>query len=1054
MKLAPVVALGLALLLPARAGAAGLADHVNTLRGTSHVDGSGQVVDERAYSRGNTVPAAARPFGFNMWTPVTNVAYSGWPYTYSDTAILGFACSHQPSAWGGDLAHFQVMPEVGAAAVTDQAARAQPFSHQHETARAHYYSVTFDNGLKTEITPTDHASAWRFTYPTGQPSAYLVWDTGSTDIRVDTTQRTVSGSVDRTNRSQCLHAPCNKLYFFATYSKAGATAAYPPAGGATLAFAAKAGEVVTMNLATSFISVEQARSNLGQEVGKKSFARLEREAAAEWNKWLSRVTLTGATDDQLTIFYSSLYRAFLYPSSRWENVEGVGPQYFSPYSSTVMNGKMYVNNGLWDTYRATRPLTVLLAPARTAEILDGFVNAYKEGGWAPRWSGAGYRASMLGTHSDIVFADAYMKGVRGFDVATAYQSMLRNATVISNDPFVGRQCLERSLFLQYCPAEAEPYSASWYLEDTVNDYGLALLAEALGRPAEHAYFMNRALTYVNHFSAGARDTLPDGRVSPGFFRGRHLDGSWRQSDAAFAAREWGHEWTEGNAWHYVAAAAHDPLGLGSLYGRIPGSVADARAALARKIDDVFAADRRFLVGDYDEVIHEMQEGFDLDRGQYVHSNQPVHLMLHLYNYAGMPWKTQEHVRDLLAHFFDSGRKAGQGGWGYRGDEDGGEQSSWYVFAVLGLFPASPGHREYAIGSPPYAAAKIRLQNGKTFTVRTVHGGAANVYVQSARLDGAPYPKNYLTHEQILAGGTLELSMGAQPSTWGSAPGDTPPSISTSSTRIPVPMEHMERGGTVSGGGDAGKLFDADGQTRWLAPTATPAVTYAFPHGHRHAVALYTLTSAADLPARDPRSWTLLGSNDGQSWTLLDQRDGESFTWRGQTRVFALSDSTPYAQLHLVVRENGGDAAATQLAELDFITAAPLAAAAASSDGASCGAQEDASNAIDGTSATGWCSAAASPWLSVDLGASVALQQLRLRHAAGALATRDFDLLVSEDGNTWTTVATVRGNHDDVTQHTFPATPARFVKLVVGAPQQGAGGQARILELEAFGRRTR
>jgi predicted alpha-1,2-mannosidase len=539
--------LPLALLASVARAEAAPSDYVNTLRGTSHVDGSGNVATETGYSRGNTVPATTRPFGFNFWTPVTNPAYSGWPYVYSDTKILGFACSHQPSAWAGDVAHFLVMPEVGAELVADEERRAQPFSHANEAARAHYYGVTFDTGIKTEITPTDHAAAWRFTYPASSPHAYLLWDTDDPHIAIDTVARTVSGSFLKTNRSECLSPPCNKLYFYATFSKAGATAHQVPAGGAYLEFTTTPGEVVTMSMATSFLSIAQARANLSQEIGRKDFEAVRREAAAAWDALLGKIRLSGATADQLTIFYSSLYRAFMYPNSRWEDVPGQGPQHFSPYTSQAMPGKLYVNNGLWDTYRATRPLITLLSPSKTGEILDGFVTAYKEGGWAPRWSGPGYRGSMLGTHSDVVFADAYLKGVTNFDYASAYESMLKNATVYSAATNKGRQCLQRSLFLGYCPVETTEHSASWFLEDTINDYAISVMAAAQGRTAEHRYFGNRALAYVNLFSPTATDVLADGSVSRGFFRGRRLDGSWRTSDAQFQAREWGYEWTEGNA---------------------------------------------------------------------------------------------------------------------------------------------------------------------------------------------------------------------------------------------------------------------------------------------------------------------------------------------------------------------------------------------------------------------------------------------------------------------------------------------------------------------------
>jgi predicted alpha-1,2-mannosidase len=1044
---------------------AALSDYVNTLRGTSHVDGNGAVAPEGAYSRGNTVPAATRPFGFNFWTPVTNANYSGWPYVYSDTSMVGFACSHQPSVWAGDLAFFEVMPEIGGAIVTDQAGRAQAFSHGSETARAHYYSVQFQNGIRTEIAPTDHASAWQFTYPPSNPNAYLLWDTGDTDITVDTANRTVSGSLNRTNGSECVASPCNKLYFYATFSKTGATSAKPAGGGAYIQFTTTANEVVTVNMATSFISVAQAQSNLTQEIGTKTFATVKTEAAAEWDALLGKVTLTGATSDQLTTFYSSMYRAFIYPNSRWENVVGTGPRYFSPYNSTVLNGKMYVNNGLWDTYRATRPLTVLLAPAKTGEILDGFVNAYKEGGWAPRWSGAGYRASMVGTHSDIVFADAYLKGITNFDYNLAYESMVKNGTVYSNDAAQGRQCLERSIFLQYCPAESQAYSASWFLEDTINDHAISLMANALGKTAEAVYFKNRALTYVNLFSTGAEETLPDATVSRGFFRGKKLDGTWRTTDALFHAREWGFEWTEGNAWHYLAITAHDPLGIGTLYGRMPGNVKDARLALSNKIDHIFLADRNYMVGDYNGVIHEMAEGFDLNRGQYVHSNQPVHQMLYMYNYAGAPSKTQERVRDVLASFFSSGLLPNEGGFGYRGDEDGGEQSSWYIFSVLGFFPTSPGHVEYAIGSPPYTSATIALENGKTFTVSTVANSAANKYVQSAKLNGAPYTKNYLTHEQITAGGTLELTMGPAASMWGAAPADTPPSITTSTVRVPVPMETKQLGGTVTSTSagtaptDMAKALDGDGLTKWVAASAAPSITYQFPAGNKYTVVEYTLTSADDAPARDPKSWTLQGSNDGAAWTTLDTRANETFRWRRQTKVYSVDNTTPYAQHRLAVAANNGDAASTQLTELDFITDAPVVPASASSDGVACAdPTDDASNAIDGTASTKWCSAApqASQWLTVDLGKVVQVQQFRVKHAGAggegaAMNTKAFDILLSSDNVTFTPAVSVANNTAGVSQHTIAPTAARYAKLVPTVSEQagGAAAHARIYEFEVY-----
>jgi predicted alpha-1,2-mannosidase len=862
-----------------------LSDYVNPLRGSNSTSG---------YSRGNTFPAATRPFGFNFWTPMTDDSEDRWIYNYTNTSLYAFGVSHEPSPWMADHGQVQVMPMTGSMQ-SGRDARRSTFSHANEISRAHYYSVLLDKyNIRAEIAPTDHASIWRFTFPSAQ-NAFILFDTKDGiggAVTVNQAARTISGYVDH-------NGP--RLYYYAEVNKPIAAFGYPAGSGVCswIQFATAANEQVTMKMGTSFISVAQAQSNVAQEVGAKTFDQVREEGAAEWDAALGKITID-ATEDQKTIFYSNLYRAFMYPNSMWENVGGTA-QYFSPYSNTVKNGKIYVNNGFWDTFRATWPLYTLLMPTQTGVMLDGWVNAYKDGGWTPRWSAPGYSDIMVGSHADIIFADAYVKGVHNFDVNAAYDSMLKNAMVYSSNGARGRKGNQVSIFKGYIPTDVLAESAAWYLEDKVNDFGLALLAQALGKATDAQYFLNRSLTYANLFSP-----------SVGFFRGKQSSGAWRTTDANFKPNEWGYEFTEGAPWHYATAASQDPQGMANLYG--------GRAQLSAKIDAVFAAPRDYLVGSYGGVIHEMLEAYDTNMGQYAHANEPIHHMIYMYNYAGTPWKTQARVRDVLVNLYSSGLGTGNG---YLGDEDNGQMSAWYVFSALGFYPASPGHPEYAIGAPLYTRATINLENGRTFTINAPANSAANKYIQSATLNGAALSKNYLTHDQILAGGTLDFVMGSAPSAWGGGASDVPTSI-TSGSAIPQPRADVANGGAISASSTNSpaaeqkeQAFDNTSLTKWLIFANAGWLQYQFSGGAQQTVRMYTLTSANDVPGRDPRNWSLLGSNDGATWTTLDTRTGETFPWRQQTRVFAVATPAAYAYYRLNISANNG-AAETQLAEIELI----------------------------------------------------------------------------------------------------------------------------------------
>ncbi len=1017
----------LLLSLPAKAQ---LSDYVNPLRGSNSSIG---------YSRGNTFPGVTLPFGFNFWTPVTSSNSHSWIFDYNANAIEGFAVSHEPSPWIGDHGAFQLMPMIGELK-TGGSERRTSYSHANEIARAYYYSVVLDNGIRTEFTPTDHAVIFKFTFPAAE-EAHILFDTEDEvgagnpvqgDVTIDQEARTIRGHVDHRGPRIYFHAEVSKS-IASVYDGTNATAA--------IGFSTSASEEVILKLGTSFISLDQAEANLEQELGSKSFSQIRDQAQQVWDETLGKIEVEGATEDLKVTFYSNLYRAFMYPNSMWENVDG-SPQYFSPYNHSLQSGKIYVNNGFWDTFRSAWPLYILLVPSQTAEMLQGFVNAYEDGGWTPRWTGPGYIDIMVGTHPDIVFADAYMKGIRDFDIATAYESMLKNAMVYSSNGARGRKGNQVSIFKGYIPTDVLSESAAWYLEDVINDFGIARVAEELGDTENARYFDNRALNYVNLFSH-----------SVGFFRGRQSNGEFRTPDADFKPNEWGYEFTEGCPWHYVTAANNDPQGMANLYG--------GRAGLAAKIDAVFAASRDYLVGSYGGVIHEMLEAYDTNMGQYAHANEPIHHMIYMYNYAGAPAKTQARVRAVLDP--DSGIYGpGYDGGGYLGDEDNGQMSSWFVFSALGFYPSSPGRPEYAIGSPLFTKATIHLENGNQFVIVAPNNSDTNIYIQRASLNGAPHTRNYLTHAEILAGGTLELVMGDSPSNWGSTPEDVP-SSTTQTQRIPVPMFDRALGGTATAssenaaaGEGIAQAFDDTSETKWLAEANHAAVTYQFGQGYAHTVSLYTLTSGNDAANRDPKSWTLSGSNDGETWTPLDTRSDEAFEWRRHTRVFAAENDTPYRYYQLEITENHG-APLTQLSEIELLGNAPIEAVSTSGS-AGCAPNEGPEKASDGNRHSKWCANHTLPELTVDLGARHAVNQFFLLHAGAGGETAEFNpkayrIELSLDGTTFSEVVNVTDNSSSETEHTISPVEARYVRLSYVTPTQGEESVARLYELEVYGRNT-
>ncbi|NEB80537.1 glycoside hydrolase family 92 protein [Streptomyces sp. SID14478] len=870
-----------------------LSDYASTTRGTNSSGG---------FSRGNTFPATAVPHGFNFWTPVTDAGSTSWLYDYARDnnadnlpTMEALAASHEPSPWMGDRQTFQMMPSAQSGTVdTSRAGRAQPFRHENETATPSYYGVTFENGMKAEMAPTDHAAALRFTYPGDDAS--VVFDNVSEQggLTLDKDNGVVTGYSDVKSG---LSTGATRLFVYGVFDKPVKDADSAGVKG-HFTFDAGKDRTVTLRLATSLIGIDQAKDNLRQELPRsRSFDAVRNAARAQWDTLMKKVEVEGATDDQRTTLYSSLYRLYLYPNSGFEQV-GSKSQYASPFSpmpgpdtpthtgAKIVDGKPYVNNGFWDTYRTTWPAYSLLTPEKAGELVDGFVQQYKDGGWISRWSSPGYADLMTGTSSDVAFADAYVKGV-DFDAEDAYKAAVKNATVVPPQSGVGRKGMETSPFLGYTASDTHE-GLSWALEGYLNDYGIAQMGQTLYKKTgkkqykeESEYFLNRARDYVNMFDGKAAGT--------GFFQGKDAKGDWRVKSQDFDPSIWGYDYTETNAWGYAFTAVQDSRGLANLYG--------GKSGLAKKLDTYFATPETGaadVAGSYGGVIHEMTEARDVRMGMYGHSNQVAHHVTYMYDAAGQPWKTQEKVREVLSRLY-TGSEIGQG---YHGDEDNGEQSAWYLFSSMGFYPLVMGSGEYAIGSPQFTKMTLHLENGKDLVIKAPKNSAKNVYVQGVKVNGRTWSKTSLPHSVVAKGGVIEFAMGSKPSKWGTGADAAPTSI-TKDDKVPAP-----RADAITG---TGPLFDNS------SATSASSQSVELPVKADGAKAVqYTLTS--DDKAKAPTGWKLEASEDGASWKTIDERSGESFTWDKQTRAFSVASPGSHKHYRLVF--TGG---APTVAEVELLS---------------------------------------------------------------------------------------------------------------------------------------
>ncbi|CAM2832824.1 alpha-1,2-mannosidase, putative [Flavobacterium succinicans] len=713
-------------------------DHVNPLMGTQST---------HALSNGNTYPIIARPWGMNFWSPQTGKMGDGWMYSYNADKIRGFKQTHQPSPWINDYGQFSIMPTTGKIVVNENE-RASWFSHKAESVKPHHYSVYLaDYDVTTEMTATERAAHFQITFPKNDQSSIVIdaFDKGSY-IKIIPSQNKVIGYTTRNSGG----VPSNfKNYFVLQFDKAFAYQhTWNKSGlvkdvlemkadhsGAVVGFKTQKGEKVNVRVASSFISFEQAELNLSRELKNDSFEKVVADSKAIWNTTLGKVKIEGGDETQRNTFFSCLYRTVLFPQKQYEMDANNAIVHYSPFNGTVQSGYMFAGTGFWDTFRALYPLLNLVYPSINKEMQEGLINAYKEGGFLPEWSSPGFRDCMVGNNSASVVADAYLKGLRGYDINTLYEALLKGANNEGPDA-TGRKGVKYYNTLGYVPFDVKiNENAARTLEYAYDDFTIWKLAKALNRPkSEIKMFESRMMNYKKLFNPEIN-----------LMSGRNKDGSFPKNFNPF---KWGDAFTEGNGWHYSWSVFHDIQGLIDLMG--------GTTKFNDKLDSVFDLPPVFDESYYGAVIHEIREMQIMNMGQYAHGNQPIQHLIYLYNYSGQPWKTQYWSREVMNRMYKPTPD------GYCGDEDNGQTSAWYVFSALGFYPVCPGSDEYVLGAPLFNKASIEFENGKVLTISAPENSDENKYVKTLQWDQKEYDKNYLNHFDLLKGGALHFNMTATP----------------------------------------------------------------------------------------------------------------------------------------------------------------------------------------------------------------------------------------------------------------------------------------------------
>ena len=702
-------------------------------------------------------PDVQRPHGMVQIAPI---AGPGVTDVYLAGKIYGFSA-----------ANFNLMPTVGSPNLNPSEV-ASEIDHDKETVTPYFSSYLLEeSGVRASYTVASQAAYFHFEFPGGSPAQLLFSSAG----KVQFTELTPSSFQARQEVSGV------RIYVYAEFSKPlswhtsfefartvdGVPDSKEQANGLLFSGDSRR-RAIELRLGFSYIDSDQARRNLLEQIPDWNFQSTKEAARSDWNSALRRILIKGGTTDQKTVFYTALYRVFQYMKDITED-----DRYFGPYDHAIHsaeNHHFYIEDNLWDTYRSRHPLQTIIEPERQDDLLRSYVRMYEESGWMPHFPYmSGDLAYMIGNHAASLFADSYFKGFRDFDMDKAYAGILKNAleATMLPDRRGGLSELERFYFEKgYFPAlspgekefvpEVNPImrrqAVSVTLENSYDDWNIAELAKALGKPDDVQYFSKRAMNYRNVFNPETGYMAP--RASDGSFL-KDFNPKWSGGQAG---RDY---FTECNGLVYTFQVQHDVAGLIALMGGREKFL----ARLDALFNDGYDGQLKFV------FLAQFPDSTGL-MGQYPQGNEPAFHIPYLYDYAGQPWKTQKRVRDIMRVSFLAQPL------GIPGDDDNGATSAWFVLSAMGFYPVSPGRPVYDIGSPIFDEVRINVGHGKWFTIRAQHVSALNKYIQSARLNGRPLNKPWFTHQDLSQGGLLEFQMGSEPDkTWASSPEAVGPSFS-------------------------------------------------------------------------------------------------------------------------------------------------------------------------------------------------------------------------------------------------------------------------------------
>jgi len=719
---------------------------------------------------GHTFPGATVPFGMVQLSPDTYT--DGWDwcsgYHASDSSIMGFSHTHLSGTGGADYGDILLMPTTGKI-YFEPGSRENPeegyrsrFFHQNEKAEPGFYSVFLnDYNIKVELTTTERCGFHKYSFPKTD-SANVIFDLfhGIQDITRNASIKIIDNQTIQGFRRSGGWAIDHTVFFYAQFSKpfrsseifngeqifANKKTYEGKTVKASFTFSTKQGEAILFRIGISSTSIEGAKKNLEKEITSWNFESIKKNATDKWEKELSKIQVEGSSVNDLTTFYTSLYHAMVAPNI-FSDVDG-SYMGMDKKIHQVNNFTMYTVFSLWDTFRALHPLLSIIDKKRTNDFINSMLTKYDESGLLPVWELASNETNcMIGYHAVPVIVDAFMKGIKNYDISKTYEAMKTSA-------MQNIRGLEYYRRIGFVPMDKEIEAVSKTLEYAYDDWCIAEMANRLGKNDDYKYFLNRAQNYKNVFDPSTE-----------FMRGRNYNGIWKKTfDPAEPFPGGSGEFTEGSSWQYTWFVPQDVTGLIQLMG--------GKEKFSAKLDELFKVDSLkdyFVPSDMTGLI-----------GQYAHGNEPSHHVAYLYNYIGEAWKTQSRVRDIMKKMYTVNRD------GLCGNEDCGQMSAWYVLSAIGFYSVTPGTNIFAIGSPLFDKITMNLENGKKFIIETKNNSNENVYVQSATLNGKRYLKSFLNYADIENGGILQFEMSDSPNKkWGTGKGNEPVSEISDTSFQPV-----------------------------------------------------------------------------------------------------------------------------------------------------------------------------------------------------------------------------------------------------------------------------